>query len=253
MKAAYALLERELVRFFRQRNRVVGAIGQPLIFWLLLGAAFKTSFRAPGVDESYAQYFLPGVAVMIVLFTAIFSTISIIRDRGEGFLQGVLVAPVSRMTIVWGKVLGGTILAVMQATLFLLLGNVVGHSMGFVETLASIGILTLMGIGLTGLGFMMAWPMDSIQGFHAIMSVFMFPMWLLSGAIFPIDNLPKWFGVLVHVNPLTYGVSALRHTAGLPGASPSLPVCLAVTVGFAVFTLAMSARAAAKPAKGDLR
>ncbi|MHC4410009.1 MAG: ABC transporter permease [Planctomycetota bacterium] len=253
MTATVTLVQRELLRFFRQRNRVAGAVIQPVIFWVLFSAGFSGSFRPSGDEGTFSQFLLPGMASLIVLFTAIFSTISIIRDRGEGFLQGVLVAPVSRMTIVWGKVLGGTILAVMQATLFLLLGNVVGHSMGFVETLASIGILTLMGIGLTGLGFMMAWPMDSIQGFHAIMSVFMFPMWLLSGAIFPIDNLPKWFGVLVHVNPLTYGVSALRHTAGLPGASPSLPVCLAVTVGFAVFTLAMSARAAAKPAKGDLR
>jgi len=252
MTATMTMVQRELRRFFRQRNRVAGAIIQPVIFWVLFSAGFSGSFRAAG-GGSFTQFLLPGMAALIVLFTAIFSTISIIRDRSEGFLQGVLVAPVSRLTIVWGKVLGGTILAMIQATIFLLLGNVVGHSIGLVETLASLGVLFLMGVGLTGLGFMIAWPMDSIQGFHAIMSVFLFPMWLLSGAIFPIDDLPAWFSWLVHANPLTYGVSALRHTAGLPGASPSLWVCLAVTVGFAAFTVAMSARAAKKPAKGDLR
>jgi ABC-2 type transport system permease protein len=247
------MVQRELQRFFRQRNRVAGAIIQPMIFWVLLSAGFSNSFR-PGDDGgAYSQFLLPGMAALIVLFTAIFSTISIIRDRSEGFLQGVLVAPVSRLTIVWGKVLGGTILAMIQALLFLLLGFIVGHTMGLLELLESIAVLFLMGIGMTGLGFMIAWPMDSIQGFHAIMSVFLFPMWLLSGALFPIDTLHPVFKVFVHLNPMTYGVSALRHTAGLPGATPSLPICLLVTAGFAAFTLAMSARAAARPAKGDLR
>ena len=253
MTATLSMVQRELQRFFRQKNRVAGAIIQPVIFWVLFSAGFSNSFRPSGNEGTFSQFLLPGMAALIVLFTAIFSTISIIRDRSEGFLQGVLVAPVPRLTIVWGKVLGGTILAVMQATLFLLLGNIVGHSMGGMQLLTSLGVLTLMGIGLTGLGFVIAWPMDSIQGFHAIMSVFLIPMWLLAGAIFPIDNLPRWFGYLVHVNPLTYGVSALRHAAGLPGASPSMPVCLLVTAGFAALMLALSARAAAKPAKGDLR
>ncbi|MEM8883537.1 MAG: ABC transporter permease [Planctomycetota bacterium] len=251
MSAVMTLVERELLRFFRQRNRVAGAIIQPVIFWILFSAGFKNSF-SPGGTGTYPQFLLPGMASLIVLFTAIFSTISIIRDRGEGFLQGVLVAPVSRLSIVWGKVLGGTILAVLQASLFLLLGAVVGHTMGPLELLASIGVLGLMAVGLTGLGFLIAWPMDSIQGYHAIMSVFLFPMWLLSGAIFPIDNLDTWFGVLVYANPLTYGVAALRHAAGLGGnLSPLL--CLSVTAGFAALMLVLCARSARRPAKGDLR
>ena len=125
-RAGYALLERELVRFFRQPNRIIGAIGQPVIFWVLLGAAFRGSFRAPGVEETYGQFFLPGVAVMITLFTAIFSTISVIEDRREGFLQGVLVSPIGRFSLVLGKILGGTVLAVLQSALFLLLAPTVG-------------------------------------------------------------------------------------------------------------------------------
>ena len=116
--AVYSLALRELVRFFRQRTRIVGALGQPIIFWVLFGAGLQSSFRGPA-DLSYQEYFFPGVAVMIVMFTAIFSTISIIEDRREGFLQGVLVAPVSRAALVLGKVCGGTVLAVLQAMLAL--------------------------------------------------------------------------------------------------------------------------------------
>jgi ABC-2 type transport system permease protein len=159
MRAAYALLERELVRFFRQPNRVIGAIGQPLIFWLLLGAAFHSSFAAPGIGETYAQYFLPGVAVMILLFTAIFSTFSIIEDRNEGFLQGVLVAPVPRWALVLGKIGGGTVLAVLQATVFLLLAPTVGIDLDPLALLAAVGVLGLVGFGLTALGFCLASPL----------------------------------------------------------------------------------------------
>src|SRR5690242_58316 len=120
--AIYALTARELVRFFRQRTRVIGALGQPVLFWVLFGAGLHGSFNPPAWAPSgmtYQEYFFPGVAVLIVLFTAIFSTISIIEDRREGFLQGVLVAPISRLAIVMGKLFGGAALAVVQAGLFL--------------------------------------------------------------------------------------------------------------------------------------
>ena len=120
---ALSLAQRELVRFIRQPNRVIGALATPIVFWLLIGAGMGHSFSGGGVtgDRGYMEYFFPGTIVMILLFTAIFSTISIIEDRREGFLQSVLVAPVPRMSIVLGKTLGGTVLATLQATLFLLL------------------------------------------------------------------------------------------------------------------------------------
>ena len=251
MRATYALLERELVRFFRQPNRVIGAIGQPLIFWLLLGAAFQKSFRVPGAG-SYAQYFLPGVAVMIVLFTAIFSTISIIEDRKEGFLQGVLVAPVSRASIVLGKLLGGSILAILQASLFLLLAPTVGIDLGVSEFLGAVGVLGPIAFGLTGLGFCIAWRMDSTQGFHAIMSVFLLPMWLLSGAAFPAAGAHPWLAFLLRLNPLSYGVAALRHALGMEGGiAPAWS--LAVTFLFALAMFLLAYRMAGRPARGDLR
>src|SRR5688572_11150285 len=185
--AAWALCRREWVRFVRQPNRVFGAIGQPLIFWLLFGAGLGPSFRLPGVaDElSYREYFFPGTLVLILLFTAIFATISIIEDRREGFLQSVLVAPIPRWSMVLGKVLGGSLIALAQATLFLLLGYTLGLKMGPVVLLSVVGYLFIVALAMTALGFVIAWRMDSTQGFHAIMSVFLLPMWLLSGAFFP--------------------------------------------------------------------
>lgn len=252
MGAAFTLVERELARFFRQPNRVVGAIGQPLIFWVLFGAAFRTSFKPPGGEETYAQFFLPGIAVLIVLFTAIFSTISIIEDRKEGFLQGVLVAPVSRGTVVLGKVLGGTVLAVLQAALFLCLAPLVGQPLSAGSLLAAVGVLGLVGFGLTALGFCIAWRMDSTQGFHAIMSVFLMPMWLLSGAFFPAEGAHPALAWIVRLNPLSYGVAALRHALGM-GASPPAGWALAASALFAAALFALAVRLAARPAPGDLR
>ena len=252
-RAAYALLERELVRFFRQPNRIVGAIGQPVIFWVLLGAAFKGSFRAPGVEETYGQFFLPGVAVMIVLFTAIFSTISVIEDRREGFLQGVLVAPVGRLSLVLGKLLGGTVLAVLQATLFLLLAPTVGIPLSATALLGAVGVLGLVAFALTGLGFSIAWRMDSTQGFHAIMSVFLLPLWLLSGSVFPASGAHPALATVLRLNPLSYGVAALRHALGMGGTTPGPLVCLVVTLLFALAMFLLARRLAGRPAKGDLQ
>jgi ABC-2 type transport system permease protein len=247
--AVGTLTLRELVRFFRQRTRIVGALGQPIILWILIGAGFQGSFKQPSyvpydVAMSFQEFFFPGIAVLILLFTAIFSTISIIEDRKEGFLQGVLVAPVSRLAIVWGKLTGGMLLAVVQALVFLGLGpllTAVGLAptihveWTFASTLAVFGFLILLGYTLTALGFLIAWPLDSTQGFHAIMSVFLLPMWLLSGATFPAEE-SGWLSLIVKANPLTYGVAGLRRLmyphiefhSGLP----SMGLCLLVTCGF---------------------
>src|SRR3954469_4755780 len=183
----YTLAQRELVRFFRQRNRVVGALLQPLIFWVLFGAAFTKTFVPPEAfkNMSYREYFFPGTVVMILLFTAIFSTISIIEDRREGFLQSVLVAPVPRMAIVLGKVLGGTALAFGQGVVFLLLSPLLGIAPPLAGWVLALLIMAVVSFALTALGFCIAWRMSSTQGFHAIMNLFLMPMWFLSGALFP--------------------------------------------------------------------
>jgi len=246
--ASLALAKREWIRFFRQRTRVIGAIGQPVIFWILFGAGLRGSFESPAWaaqlnrDVTYQEYFFPGIAVLIILFTAIFSTISVIEDRREGFLQGVLVAPVSRSAIVLGKLLGGTGIALLQAVLFLIVGPAlywVGLAPSIpidwtaMRILVIAGWMCLIALQLTAIGFLIAWPMSSTQGYHAIMSVFLMPMWLLSGAFFPGSD-SVWLAWIIRLNPLTYGVAGLRrllYSSPLPVGDglPSLFTCLIVT------------------------
>ena len=245
------LARRELVRFFRQRHRVVGALLQPILFWLL----FSLGFRSTGLGY---EFFFPGTLVMILMFTAIFSTISIIEDRQEGFLQSVLVAPVPRWAMVLGKIVGGAAIALLQALLFLMLGWLtLGSAASPLELLLALVLMAVVAIALTGLGFFFAWRKDSTQGYHAIMSVFLFPMLLLSGALFP-DVPGTWLTRITRLNPLSYGVYGLRHylpfeeeTVGVDYL-PSLTVCWLVTLLFAVVTVALSWRIAATRITGDL-
>ncbi len=245
-----SLWRREVVRFVRQRSRVVGALGTPVVFWLLIGSGLRNSFQLSGAATSidYLEYAFPGTIVLIILFTAIFSTISIIEDRREGFLQAVLVAPVGRSAIVLGKVLGSSTLAVGQGLLFLALAPLCGVQLTLVSVLAVSGVLVVISLGLSALGFLIAWPMDSTQGFHAVMNLFLIPMWLLSGAFFPATGASSWLKWVMVVNPLTYGVAALRHALYLSSgpvdqALPSPGLAMAVTAGFALLMLALASRA----------
>lgn len=242
---AVSLARREVVRFLRQRSRVIGALGTPLVFWILLGSGMRYAMKGPtgtgGLD--YLAYSFPGIIVLIVLFTAIFAMISIIEDRREGFLQGVLVSPVAPLAIVGGKVLGSTILAVGQAGLFMALAPIAGLPLGLSTVLASIGVLIVVSLGLSALGFIIAWPMDSTQGFHAVMNLFLMPMWLLSGAFFPAEGATRWVAWIMALNPLTYGVRALRSvmSSGPSGVeSPAAP--LLITTVFAALVVVIASR-----------
>ncbi len=252
-RAAMALAWREIIRFLRQRNRVIGALGQPILFWLLFGAGLGRVFRLGESDSvSFLEYYFPGTMVLIVLFTAIFATISIIEDRREGFMQSVLVAPVGRWPVLFGKVIGGSAIAWVQAVFFL--------GLVYLFTSAAIGwtlpalllLLALIAIGMCSLGMIVAWPMDSTQGFHAIMMLGLMPMWLLSGTFFPI---PAWsdasigqmiLGGIMRLNPLSYSMIEMRRliypevdlTAG--SFAPSWQVCWGVTVVAAVLTTSIA-------------
>lgn len=237
--ASYTLWLRDLVRFFRQRGRLSGALGTPLVFWALLGSGFGRSFRAadPRLGSGYLEYFFPGALALIVLFTAIFSAISVIEDRQQGFLQGVLVAPVSRLAIVLGKVLGGTTLAVGQALLFLLLAPVAQVPLTWAHVPIVGAELVLVALGVTGLGFVIAWLFDSTQGFHAIINLLLMPMWMLSGAMFPATGAAPWLARLMALNPLTYGVSALQWTILGHSQGPGFWTSILVSAAFAVAML----------------
>jgi ABC-2 type transport system permease protein len=262
----WTLCWREIVRFFRQRNRVIGAVGQPILFWLLFGAGLHQSFtladNASGM--SFLEYYFPGTLILILLFTAIFATISIIEDRREGFLQSVLVAPIPRWSMVLGKVLGGTLIAVAQGVFFLLLALVLEVDLGIVRCLALVGLLFVIAFGLTSLGFVLAWRMESTQGFHAIMNLLLLPMWLLSGAFFPVPPAQPGAAtsqLVLHwcmrINPVTYGVAGVRRLLYSPEQlgnlwTPELTTCWAVTIGFSIVTFAACWKLAGKHTTGDL-
>lgn len=228
---------------------MIGVIGSPLIFWFVIGSGLSGSFRHPSAppEMNYLEYFFPGTMVLIILFTSIFSTISIIEDRREGFLQSVIVAPVSRGSIAMGKILGGTALSLIQGLILLFLVPFLGISLTPLSVLIVVGILFLIGFGLTGLGFLIAWRMDSTQGFHAIMNLFLIPLWLLSGALFPPSGAANWLGTIMRLNPISYGVAALRQGLYLNSNHiatqdiSSLPVSVGITVIFALLTFILSA------------
>lgn len=234
---AFTLWWREVVRFYRQRSRVIGVIASPVLFWLVIGSGFGTSFRSGNAagQQHYLDYFYPGALIMIVLFTSIFTMMSVIEDRKEGFLLSVMVAPVSRSAVVLGKVLGGTTLSTIQGLIFLAFAPFVGVHIGVSQFLLVVLVVFLVSFALTALGFAIAWPMDSTQAFHAIINLFLIPLWLLSGALFPLSGASGWLRLLMRINPLTYGVEALRGL--LYPASPTVtspPTSMAALVLFTI-------------------
>jgi ABC-2 type transport system permease protein len=236
---AFTLWWREIVRFYRQTTRVIGVLASPLVFWLVIGSGFGTSFRAgdgPG-QQRYLDYFYPGALIMIVLFTSIFTMMSVIEDRKEGFLLSVLVAPVPRSAIVLGKVLGGTTLSTIQGLIFLIFAPFTGVHLEPLQVLLVVVVVFLVSFALTALGFAIAWPMDSSQAFHGIVNLFLIPLWLLSGAMFPLQRASGWIQVIMRLNPLTYGMSALRSLLypNVPSDFP-LPSAMATLM---LFSLAM--------------
>ncbi len=239
---ALSLWWREVVRFYRQRSRVIGVIASPIVFWVVIGSGFGTSFRsgAGKGGEHYLDFFFPGALIMIVLFTAIFTMMSVIEDRKEGFLQTVLVAPVHRSVIVLGKVLGGTTLAAVQGLIFLVFAPAIGIHI----SLGALGLIALttflVSFSLTALGFAIAWPMDSTQAFHAIINLFLIPLWLLSGSLFPLSGASSWIRLLMRINPLTYGTEALRTLLFPASAARDFPVTLDLAV-LGAFSLVMFA------------
>jgi daunorubicin resistance ABC transporter membrane protein len=221
------LVRRDLTRFFRERSRVLGAVLQPLLFWLMIGSGMAGSFRLPGSEQvSYLEYFYPGVLVMIVLFSAIFTTMSVIEDRHSGFMQSVLVAPGSRVSLVMGKSLGSTLIAMIQGALFILLAPFAGFAFSNMAFVPLLGGLVLTSLALCTLGFAVAWWLDSTSAYHVVMSVVLLPLWILSGAMFP-GRAGSVMQLVVRANPLSYAVAAVRrgvYGSTLPAGMPALSV-----------------------------
>ncbi len=233
------LWKRELIRFWRQKSRVLGVVASPLVFWIIIGSGFGDLGR-----------FFAGALVLTVLFSAIFSTISIIEDRREGFLLSMLVSPAPRTSMVLGKVLGSATLAWLQGLIFLCFGPAAGWKPTLAGVAELAGAIFLVSFALTALGFLIAWKMESTQGFHAIMNLFLVPMWMISGAVFPISSAHSWIRWVMLVNPLTYSVAAITRLMAAPAGpgTPALGTGLLVTAVFGGVLLVASAALANRKA-----
>jgi ABC-2 type transport system permease protein len=232
---AATLWQRELVRFWRQKSRVLGVVASPLLFWLLMGYG----------SNDLARYYA-GAVVLTVMFSAIFSTITIIEDRREGFLLSMLVSPAPRSSLVLGKILGAATLAWIQGVILLAFAPLAGVRIPAVDVVSVAGAIFVISFTLTGLGFVIAWKMESTAGFHAIMNLLLLPMWLVSGSLFPMATAHGVIRAIMWINPLTYSIALLNATLGLPNSAPGAAVSLAVTAAFGLLLLAASGAMAAQ-------
>jgi len=232
--AVETLWRRELIRFWRQKSRVLGVVASPLIFWAVIGF---------GIGADGPRFFFPGAVVLTVMFSAIFSTISIIEDRREGFLLSMLVSPASRTSLVLGKIMGSATLAWIQGVVILAFAPLADIRLSFEQVALAVGIVFLVSFTLAALGFLIAWKFDSTQGYHAVMNLVLLPMWLLSGAVFSVAGASAWMRAIMLVNPLTYSTAMLRDlfAPGRMDGSPDLATSVAVTVAFGIVLLAASA------------
>lgn len=212
MTAFWALWRREIKKFLFDRGRMGGALAQPILFWLVLGLGFQGSFKLHETSNvSFLEFLFPGMVMLVVLFTAIFSTVTIVEERKSGFLQAAIVAPISRIWLVLGNVAGGTSLGLLQALLFLIAAPFTGFHPTFWGVVGVLLICTATGVALGSLGFAMAWKVSSTRGFLALMNFFLMPLWLLSGAFFPLSGVPESVRWVIYLNPITYGMDALRE------------------------------------------
>ncbi|HLH21266.1 MAG TPA: ABC transporter permease [Chloroflexota bacterium] len=224
LNGIYTMWYRDVLRFGRDRSRIVGSLMQPILFLIVFGLGLSPAIGSlgRGGDLSYVQFIFPGIITMAVLFTAIFSAISIIWDREFGFLREVLVAPVPRWAVAVGKMLGGSTTSMVQGLLILVFAPLVGVPLTPLTFLELLPAVFITACALSALGLVIAARMRSMEGFQMVMNFLLMPMFFLSGAVFPLGNLPAWLAVLTRVDPVSYGVDAIRQVvlsqAGVPPA-----------------------------------
>jgi ABC-2 type transport system permease protein len=210
MSAIYILWLRQLKRYLRSRARIIGSLGQPLLFLLALGFGFGPTFAKAG-GGNYIQFLAPGIIAMGILFTAVFSGIEIIWDRQFGFLKETLVAPVSRLQIVMGRALGGATVAMIQGAVVFIICLLAGFRIQSILFLpVALAFMFLIALLFTAIGTAIGSVLEDMQGFQLIMNFIVMPLFFFSNALFPVQNLPKTLQFVIHLNPLTYGVDGIR-------------------------------------------
>ena len=236
MDIVYAIWLRSMKRFVRSKSRIAGSVMMPFFLLLFLGIGLNNVVQMPGLGGNYLVFLIPGMVAMSVMFTGVGSGVQILWDKQFGFLKETLVAPVSRLEIMLGQTAGGATTAVLQGFFIMIPALIIGLKVpdpaGFLVALL---FMVLIGIGFTAFGIALASRMEDMTGFQLIMNFVIFPIFGLSGALFPISSLPSWIAPLTLIDPLTYGVEGMRY--GLTGVSQINPqVCLAVSGGFCIAT-----------------
>ncbi len=247
-KAVYVICLRDIRRFFREKSQVIGSVARPALWLVIMGTGFNTIFRAQaGTADTYSQFLFPGIIGMTVLFTSVFSAVSVIWDRQFGFLREILVAPVSRTSIAVGKTLSGCLQSMIQGGIILGLSFLVNVHLTVVMIIQVFALIFLASFALSSLGLLIASRMESFEGFNLIMNFLVMPMFLLSGAFFPAQGLPVWIRSIVTINPLSYAVDALRGVI-LGVYEHTLATDILFMAGFAVIMTAAAVTAFNKEA-----
>jgi ABC-2 type transport system permease protein len=240
LRAIYIIWYRDIVRFRRDRARLVASLAQPLLYLLIFGTGLSSAlsgssgaFGGAGSTSglSYVQFIFPGIIGMAVLFSAIFGAMSIVWDREFGFLKEVLVAPIDRSAVAVGKALGGATQAMIQGLVLLVLAPLIGIDLSITMILALVPLTFVLAFSLSALGVAIASRMKSMQGFQMIMTFLMMPMFFLSGALFPLQGLPSWMNVLTRLDPAAYGMDPLRRVV----LQTSLPPAIVDRMGIDLF------------------
>jgi ABC-2 type transport system permease protein len=235
-RPVYVICLREFIKFFREKSRLLGTLARPVLWLFVVGNGMSSLIR-PQTGFSYLQFIFPGMIGMTILFSSIFSSISIVWDREFGFMKEMLVAPISRLSIVIGKAISGTFISVAQAIIILVLIPFLGIQISLMQFIEVVAVAVLVSFCITSLGILIAARLTSFDGFNIIMNFLVMPMLFLSGAMYPVTNMPPALRQLTQINPLTYGIDAFKHVLlrnGTPPLGPEFPLILDLSVVTAI-------------------
>lgn len=244
LRPVYVICLREFKKFFREKSRLLGTLARPVL-WLFVVGNGMGSLIKPRAGFSYLQFIFPGMIGMTILFSSIFSSISIVWDREFGFMKEMLVAPISRLSIVIGKAISGTLISVAQAVIILVLIPFLGIHITFTQFIEVVAVALLVSFCITSIGILIAVRLTSFDGFNIIMNFLVMPMLFLSGAMYPVTSMPPTLRHLTLINPLTYGIDAFKHVLlrdGQPPLGPEfsllLDLAVVTAISFVMLTLA---------------
>jgi ABC-2 type transport system permease protein len=246
-RAIYVIVAREFKKFIRERSRLFASIARPLL-WLFIVGSGMSRLVPKDTGVPYTQFIFPGIIGMTILFSSVFSSISIIWDKEFGFMKEILVAPVSRLSIVLGKALSGTIVSTIQAAIILALFPLLGFKLGLLQIISAVFVCAALSFCISAFGIVLASFYDSYESFSVIMNFIIMPMFFLSGAMYPVKLLPEILRIMAKVNPLTYGIDAIKYIllpadSGSMGPDFSIATSITVILVTSVIFLFISARA----------